>query len=58
MGHAKRRIEFWTDAERAAHDAALAADLKREFPRPPSRDRCAEAARKIDLDRKNVIRVN
>ncbi len=53
---AKRRIEHFTDEEKARHDAAIAADIAREFPRKPSQSYCNDFARRTDVERKALAR--
>lgn len=53
---AKRRIAHFTDAEKAQHDAAIAADIAREFPGKLSKPFCTEFARRTDAERKTLVR--
>lgn len=55
VAQARKRTD-WTDAQWAEHDVAITADLRRTFPGPPSKERCAELARLADVERKTLIR--
>ncbi len=56
MGHAKKKIAFLSDADKAKLDAELATALANEFPRKPPKEFCAEFVKGLDAERKTVIR--
>lgn len=56
MVFAKRRMDFYTPAEKAQHDAALAEDIRREFATKPSKETCNSFVRGLDHERKTAVR--